>query len=375
MLLLLILVVAACIPVLSYYLSNRTKEPDEFYFGVSFGQEHAEEALPLIDKVKDYTNVLLINSWNVTANQTALNLVCDYAAAANLKFIVYFDFISRIAFPWHQQWLDEAPQRWGDKFLGIHLRDEPGGKQLEGNELFTNASNYDDAAFKFVNETISTNSMKDAKSKDLKLFTSDYVFFWWDYLAGYDTVLAELGWNFSTNRQIALCRGAANVQGKDWGAIITYKTDNPPYLGSGTEIFYDMVAAYRAGAKYVIVFDYPKYPEDNPYGILSEEHFTAMEQFWQYTHVYSRAAYGEAEANTVLVLPQNYGWGMRRSEYIFADWIWGIWQEDEKSPQILKNVNWLETHSNLQFDIVYEDQQFNYAGKYSTVIYWNRTLP
>ena len=59
--------------------------------------------------------------------------------------------------------------------------------------------------------------------------------------------------------------------------------------------------------------------------------------------------------------PQNYGWGMRRSEYIFADWIWGIWQEDEKSPQILKNVNWLETHSNLQFDIVYEDPQFNYA--------------
>ena len=156
MLLLLILAVAACIPVLSYYLSNRTAEPDEFYFGVSFGQEHAEEALPLIDKVKDYTNVLLINSWNVTANQTALNLVCDYAAAANLKFIVYFDFISRIAFPWHQQWLDEAPQRWGDKFLGVHLRDEPGGKQLEGNELFTNASNYDDAAFKFVNETIST---------------------------------------------------------------------------------------------------------------------------------------------------------------------------------------------------------------------------
>ncbi len=369
------LAVAACLPILNQYLSSNGAKPDEFYFGVSFGQEHAEEALPLIDKVKDYTNILLINSWNVTANQTALNLVCDYAAAANLKFIVYFDFISRVVFPWHQQWLDEAPQRWGDKFLGVHLRDEIGGKQLENNDLFTNASDYADAAKRYVDTVAAYNSTADAKSKGIKLFTSDYVLYWWDYLAGYDTVFAELGWNISTNRQIALCRGAANMQGKDWGAIITYKTDNPPYLGSRNEIYNDMVAAYRAGAKYVIVFNYPKYPADNTYGILSEEHFSAMQQFWQYTHVYSRATYGEVEANTVLVLPQNYGWGMRRSQYIVSDWIWGLWQEDEKAPQILKNVNWLETHSNLQFDIVYEDPRFSFADKYSTVIYWNSTLP
>lgn len=379
MLLLLILAVAACIPVLSYYLSTGEADPDEFYFGVSFGLERAEDALPLIDKVKDYTNVFLINSWNVTANQTALNLVCDYAAAADLKFIVYFDFISRVVFPWHQQWLDEAPQRWGDKFLGVHLRDEPGGKQLEEKEFFSDASDYDDAADRYINgvngKYLNTTSMIDAKSKGIHLFTSDYVLFWWTYLAGYDTVFTELGWNISTNRQIALCRGAANVQGKDWGAIVTYKSDDPPYLGSANEIYYDMVAAYRAGAKYVIVFNYPNYPEDNIYGILSEEHFSAMEQFWQYTHVYSRASYGEAEADTVLVLPQNYGWGMRRSEYIFSDWIWGIWQEDEKSPQILKNVNWLETRSNLRFDIIYEDPQFSYKDKYQNIIYWNSTLP
>jgi hypothetical protein len=373
--LLLILAVAASLPILSQYLGNSGEMQDEFYFGVSFGQERAEEALPLIDKVKDYTNVFFINSWNVTANQTALNLVCDYAAKANLKFIVYFDFISRIAFPWHQQWLDNAKQRWGDKFLGVHLRDEPGGKQIENNDLFTNASDYAEAANRFVNAIASYNSTLDAKSKGIKLFTSDFALYWWDYLAGYDTVFAELGWNISTNRQIALCRGAANTQGKDWGAIITWKTDNPPYLGSGQEIYQDMTAAYRAGAKYVIVFNYPKYPETNPYGILSDEYFAAMQRFWQYVHVYSRAAYGVAEANTVLVLPKDYGWGMRRSPYIIQDMIWGLWQEDEKAPLILHNVNWLEERSNLQFDIIYEDSRFNYRDKYSTVYFWNSTLP
>ena len=89
-----ILLVAASLPFLYQYSISQSQTKDDFYFGVSFGQETAEEALPLIDKVKDYTNVFFVNSWNVTANETALNLVCDYAANANLKFIVYFDFIS-----------------------------------------------------------------------------------------------------------------------------------------------------------------------------------------------------------------------------------------------------------------------------------------
>ncbi|XHH09028.1 MAG: hypothetical protein ACFCUE_15915 [Candidatus Bathyarchaeia archaeon] len=379
LLLVFLLALAAFLPVLTLYVGVGKGEPDEFYFGVSFGGIHAEEALPLIDKVKDYTNLILINSWNVTTNQTALNMVCDYAAASGLKFVVYFDFISRVIYPWHQQWLDEASQRWGDKFLGIYLRDELGGKQVEDNEFFSNASDYADAAARFVNgvkygQALNATSMTDAKNRGLHLFTSDFLLYWWDYLGGYDTVFAELGWNISTNRQIALCRGAAQMQGKDWGAIITYKTDTPPYLASANEVYYDMVSAYRAGAKYVVVFSYPTYPDGNPYGILSETHLSAMQQFWQYTHSFSRAAYGTAKANTVLVLPSDYGWGMRRSSYITEDKIWGIWPEDAKSPQILQNVQWLETHSNLQFDIVYDTPGLDYSA-YSRVIYWNATLP
>jgi len=375
LLFLFILLVAASLPFLYQYSISQNQTKDEFYFGVSFGQDRAEEALPLIDKVKNYTNFFFINSWNVTANETALNLVCDYAANANLKFIVYFDFISRIAFPWHQQWLDNASGRWGDKFLGVHLRDELGGKQIEKTETVQNATDYSDAARKYVASIQAYNSTKDAKSKGIHLFTSDFALYWWDYQAGYDTVFAELGWNISSSRQIALCRGAADMQGKDWGAIITWKTDNPPYLASGEEIYGDMVSAYVAGAKYVIVFNYPKYPQDNPYGILSNDHFSAMQNFWSYINAYPRSTYGTVDAQAVLVLPKDYGWGMRRSQYIVQDKIWGLWFEDEKSPVILNSVNKLDAKYHLQLDIIYEDARFNYEGKYQQVYFWNSTIP
>jgi hypothetical protein len=374
-LILIVIVVLSSFLVLYSNSNSNSEAKDTIYFGVSYGQEKAEEALPLIDKVKDYTNVFFINSWNITANQTALNLVCNYAAQANLKFIVYFDFISRIAFPWHQQWLDTAKQRWGDKFLGVYLRDEPGGKQIENNEFFTNASDYSDAANKFIQSIQSYNSTIDAKRRGVPMFTADYALYWWDYLAGYDTVFAELGWNISSSRQIALCRGAANMQGKDWGAIITWKTDNPPYLANGEEIYGDMVSAYLAGAKYVIVFNYPKYPQDNPYGVLTDDHFTAMQNFWSYIHAYPRSTYGTVDAQAVLVLPKDYGWGMRRSQYIVQDKIWGLWFEDEKASLILTNVNKLDAKFNFQLDIVYEDARFTYGGKYRYVYFWNSSIP
>ncbi|MDR0797378.1 MAG: hypothetical protein LBE70_01460 [Nitrososphaerota archaeon] len=367
-------------PVFSLYMRPVQVGDDEFYFGVSFDGQSAEEAFPLIDRVKDYTNLFVIMAWGIATNQTALDMVCDYAADSDLYFIVFFAFISRTAYPWHQQWLDEANQRWGDKFLGVYLNDEYGGKQVEQNDLFTFAADYDDAAECFINgvrfgpDGVAT-SMTDANDKGIRLFTADFLLYWWDYLAGYDVVFAELGWNITSNRQIALCRGAATVQNKDWGTIIVWETDTPPYLGNIDRFYSDMVDSYRAGAKYVIVFNYPTYPEDNPYGILSDDHFITMHQFWQYTTTYPRSTYGVVKVDTALVLPQNYGWGMRRSTYIHEDLIWGIWSEDDKAPQILRNVQWLETYYNLQYDIIYENPEKNYQHIYKQTIHWNTTLP
>jgi hypothetical protein len=378
----LLLVFVTFLPVLfTHYSGDKVVGGvDEFYFGVSFGGEFAEEALPLIDKVKTYTNLFIVNAWGVTTNETALNLVCDYAADSGLYFVVFFDFISRTTFPWHQQWLDEAPHRWGDKFLGVYLNDEHGERQIDKHRHFTEASDYDDATERFIHSvqygaTGNATSMLDAKAKGIQLFTADSILHWWVYLAGYDVVFTELGWNATVSRQIALGRGAAMVQGKDWGTIITWETDIPPYLSSGEQFYRYMVDSYRAGAKYVVVFNYPTYPEDNPYGILSDGQFETMQQFWQYIQSYPRSIYGVTPADTVLVLPKNYGWGMRHTDYITNDYIWGIWPEDEKSSQILENVQWMETRRNLQFDIIYEDPQFDPAKIYTNVVYWNTTLP
>ena len=123
--------------------------------------------------------------------------------------------------------------------------------------------------------------------RDVPVFTSDYALYWFDYLAGCNCIFVELiGTNHTSKiRQIDLCRGAADVQGKQWGAIITYASnDAPPYLENGTAMLTDMLTAYRAGAKYIIVFNYPTYPETNPYGILTEDQFDAMKNFWNQIH-------------------------------------------------------------------------------------------
>jgi hypothetical protein len=285
---------------------------DEFFVGVSFGLETVEDAKLLVDKVRDYTNLFVVASWAISVNETALNEICDYAVQAGLYFMVYFDLVSRVTFPWHQEWLDTAKARWGDRFLGVYLRDEPGGRQIDLRESFENASDYSDASNRFVNEIASLGSTQDVKKRNLPMFTSDYALYWFDYLAGYDTVFVELGWNHSTLQHIAMGRGAANMQGKDWGVIITWTYNKQPYLANRSEVYNEMVTAYRAGAKYVVMFNYPRYPEANPYGLLAEQHFAAMRQFWDYVHEFPRGVYAEVDGRVAFVLPKDYGWGLRR---------------------------------------------------------------
>jgi hypothetical protein len=211
--------------------------------------------------------------------------------------------------------------------------------------------------------------MQFLNGKGVPVFTSDFALYYYDYLAGYDTVFAELGWNNSRIREIALCRGAANMLEKDWGTIVTWTYRQPPYIASGVEIYQDMVTAYNAGAKYVIVFDYPQYPADNQYGILTDEHFSAMKQFWQYTASCPRGA-EKITAQVAYILPKDYGWGMRSLD----DNIWGIWETDEKTPIIWENLNKLETKYGLKLDIIYDNPGYNPKEKYYQVYLWNATI-
>ena len=87
--------------------------------------------------------------------------------------------------------------------------------------MVLDADNYTDMASQFVNGingVLNRFTRYYTNSTNYPLFTSDYALYWFDYKAGYDTVLAEFGWNHSRQLNVALCRGAASVQGKDWGS-------------------------------------------------------------------------------------------------------------------------------------------------------------
>lgn len=370
------------------YVANQSRNEgsrENFYFGVMHGSNSTTEAKLLIEKVKDDANLFVLGSWDININETSLNEVCNYAVDAGMSIIVYFDFLPVATYPWLPTWLETTKERWGEKFLGIYLHDEPGGNQIDTNQwqpgysakiAMANATNYSDAANKFVTSIPNSFSWQQLKSinSELPIVTSDYALYWFDYLAGYDTIFVELGWNASTTQQIALCRGAANVQGKDWGAIITWTYSEQPYIASALEIYHEMVTAYSAGAEYVIVFDFPKYPEDNKYGILSEDHFKAMKVFWEYTQTFPREKYGQVEGEVALVLPKDYGWGTRRTENFLEDRIWGFWPEDEDTLIIGQNMNKLLSKYALKLDIIYDDPQFNYNEKYSEIYFWNNTI-
>ena len=80
---------------------NRQASTEKFFFGVTYGQDTVEGAKLLIDKVKNYTNLFIVDSYPITSNYTTpqvLNEICDYAAEANLHFIVYF--FSFLSGPW-----------------------------------------------------------------------------------------------------------------------------------------------------------------------------------------------------------------------------------------------------------------------------------
>ena len=162
-----------------FYRVGNEDSKEKFFFGVSYGQNTVEEAKFIIDKVKNYTNLFIINSYPITTNNTTpevLNEICDYAANSDLYFIVYF--FSFIAGDWQQEWVDTARQNWGEKFLGVYLRDEPGGTQME--KPFVNASSYGEVAENFIKTISSSFSMRFLNGKGVPVFTSDFVLYYYD---------------------------------------------------------------------------------------------------------------------------------------------------------------------------------------------------
>jgi len=355
---------------------SEIKSLDHCYVGVAFCGNTTVEAKNLIDKVRTYTNLFVIQSGPVSWNETALDEICEYAVDSGLNIIVYFGdlnprVLDRNGLSWRTEWVNSAMDRWEDSFLGLYYYDEWGGIWVDGDWIqryieSMSEPNYDSVASKFVQAI--NRELSYVPSRDqFQLFVSDYMLYWYDYLGGYDVVFAQVGWNHSLVQDIALVRGAANMQNKDWGVIITWKYKQAPYLDSGEAIYSQMTSAYRSGARYIVLFNYPSL-EDNPYGVMQNEHFEAMSKFWIET-TSGKLSWDSVKAEAVLVLPNNYGWGMRHPE----DKIWGFWGPDSKSDDIWWLSQELLTKYGETLDIIYDDYNYDLTEKYTKIYFWNST--
>ena len=377
------------------------------YVGIDAAYDN-ETLTALIDEVSSYTNLFIVGCTAITENETRLNDICQYLFDKGLSFIIYQDvpigYAQGIRVPLNQtrplnatnspypptvnftgsrqpsnftrsfgaigvsNWTQVAKDRWGTHFLGIYYIDELAGRQLDlanGWVEVRNATDYTDAADQFnraISRSVDWYRNGYSDGAELSLFSSDYALYQFDYDAGYNVILAQLGWNYSRQLNIALCRGAATVANKDWGVIVTWEYNEPPYLESSSKLYDDMVLAYNNGAKYIVVFDSN---EAYSQSVLTHDHLDALKQFWQYAKDNPRRISSSGD-RVGFVLPADYAYGFRGP----TDSIWGLWKADSFSMNLSINVGDKLTQYGEKLDIVYNQTQLQACG-YKQLIYWD----
>ncbi|MFB3889519.1 MAG: hypothetical protein ACE14S_08505 [Candidatus Bathyarchaeia archaeon] len=350
----------------SYQAKAQAVAQPDVFVGIDVAYENLDDIKQLVDEVSGYTNLFVIGCSGITRNITRTDELSQYLHDRGLYTVAYLDY------PPSSQWLDRA-RGWGDRFLGFYAYDEPGGRQLdqaEGYMAVLSAADANDAAAQFITATNGYIRADNryafahnfADPSEFQLFCGDYALYWFDYKAGFDTMWAEFGWNYSRQLNVALCRGAATVQNKDWGVIIAWTYTVPPYIESGAELYADLVYAYESGAKYIVLFDSN---EEYTEGILQQEHLDALKQFWQYIQSHPRTAASSGD-RTAFVLPLNYAFGFRGPD----DKIWGLWEANDFSYELSRNVNGMLELYGDKLDLVYDDGLQGNNG-YSQLIYWN----
>jgi hypothetical protein len=113
-------------------LLNSDSTPDSFYVGVTYCGESPEEAKQLIDRVKDYTNLFVLQTGMLQIAPSKINEIGDYAVSSGMYFMVYFGNQHQAQL---EKWLETGEGRWKDRFLGVYYGDEPAGKMLDGSVL------------------------------------------------------------------------------------------------------------------------------------------------------------------------------------------------------------------------------------------------
>jgi len=354
---------------------------------IGYGDEHT--AIRLVDEVEDYVNLIVLGSLELTNDTEALGRVCEYIYQKDLYFIVFVSFAEYGYVPPRgpdPDFFEKAIQKWGDKFLGVYLFDEVGGRLIDNDHSIDigNATNYNEAARDYTHHLYFYlgNVTEFYQPAQYPLFISDFALYWYNYVGGYDCVFCQFLGNDIRQITAGLCRGAAKTLNKTWGVMITWSTlnDLDSWVENPDRIYNDMVLAYQNGAKYIIVFNSPGFtldengqpvpnPEPAEYGTLTAEHLKKMQHFWNQVkaQLISKTFY----ADSAYVLPADYGFGFRKSE----DRIWDKWDADELSQPIWNDIDVLIQEQNMNLDIIYETKIWNITinHPYDTLIFWNGT--
>jgi len=119
-------------------LGEQDSSDKTLYVGVTYCGNSVSDAKLLIDKVKNYTNLFVLQSGSLQTNNEAINQIGDYAVKSGMYFIVYMGVSS---YALANNWLSSYDGRWGDNFLGVYVNDEPGGKMLDGSTYLNDPTN------------------------------------------------------------------------------------------------------------------------------------------------------------------------------------------------------------------------------------------
>ena len=134
---LIIIIASTTVLLTKYDVPASEVKKQEIYVGVAYCGNSVEAGKQLIDKIKGYTNLFVLQSGTLERDLNSVTELGDYAVSAGLYFLPYFGSYLPPTFP---LWLQNATQRWGSHLLGVYYDDEPGGKMLDNYAYFKDAA-------------------------------------------------------------------------------------------------------------------------------------------------------------------------------------------------------------------------------------------
>ncbi len=88
------------------------------------------------------------------------------------------------------------------------------------------------------------------------------------------------------------------------------------------------------------------------YGTLTEDHFDALQQFWQVIHS-NPGSIALNKATVAYVIPKDYGYGFRSS----TDSIWGLFPPDNLTQKISLDIHTLLAKYYSNLNIIYDEPE------------------